>query len=280
LIITDIADRHTKVEDVLKGIDIPSRQVMIEARIVLANDSFGRELGSRLGIQKQANIGGNNVAGISTSMAGSGIASTSVAQSGINGTSNINLPTTLFSGSNVNAPALGFTLLNAASNTLLNLELQALESDNRGKVISNPKVITTNLKPAVILQGTQIPYTNNTSTTSGATVTFKDAVLCLLVAPQVLNNDDIILDVEVQKDQPDTAYTPPAINVKRVLTQVRVKNGETAVLGGIFEQTQTNNTNKVPLLGDIPVLGALFRNNQKTDDKTEMLIFLTPRILQ
>jgi type IV pilus assembly protein PilQ len=277
LIITDIADRQAKVEEVLKGIDLPSKQVMIEARIVLADDSFGRQLGARLGIQKQADIGGNNKLGVSTSMAANGIASTSVAQSGINGTSNIDLPTTAFGG--INAPALGFTLLNAASGTILNLELQALESDNRGRVISNPKVITTNLKPAVILQGTQIPY--QTVSNSGTQTTFKDALLCMLVAPQVLNNDDIILDVEVQKDaQGVDTSAGPAINVKRVLTQVRVKNGETAVLGGIFEQTQRNDTNKVPLLGDVPVLGALFRNNSKTDEKTEMLIFLTPRILQ
>jgi type IV pilus assembly protein PilQ len=278
LIITDIADRQAKVEEVLKGIDLPSKQVMIEARIVLADDSFGRQLGARLGIQKQANVGGNNVAGISTSMAAtSGIASTSVAKSGINGNNNIDLPTTAFGG--INAPALGFTLLNAASGSILSLELQALESDNRGRVISNPKVITTNLKPAVILQGTQIPY--QTVSNSGTQTTFKDALLCMLVAPQVLNNDDIILDVEVQKDaQGVDTSAGPAINVKRVLTQVRVKNGETAVLGGIFEQTQRNDTNKVPLLGDVPVLGALFRNNSKTDEKTEMLIFLTPRILQ
>jgi type IV pilus assembly protein PilQ len=208
-----------------------------------------------------------------------GSASTTLASGGLNSANtgyNVNLPTTLFG---VSAPSLGFTLINAASESLINLELQALESDNRGKILSNPKVITTNLKPAVILQGTQIPY--QTVSQSGTQTTFKDALLCLLVAPQVLNNDDIIMDVEVQKDAEGASTTAgPAINVKRVLTQVRVKNGETAVLGGIFEQTQRNDTSKVPLLGDVPVLGALFRNNSKSDDKSEMLIFLTPRILQ
>jgi type IV pilus assembly protein PilQ len=273
LIVTDIADRQTKVEEVLKGIDIPSKQVMIEARIVIADDSFGRELGAKLGIQRYSGGTGTGIAAT-----GSGSYSAATASSTVSPTYNVNLPATN-TLSTASVASLGYTLIDAANNRLLSLELSALETDQRGKVISNPKVITTNLKPAVILQGTQIPYQTSSANT-GTNTQFKDALLCLLVAPQVLNNDDIILDVEVQKDQPDTSYTPPAINVKRVETQVRVKNGETAVLGGIFEQTQRNDTNKVPLLGDIPVLGALFRNNAKSDEKTEMLIFLTPRVLQ
>ena len=157
-----------------------------------------------------------------------------------------------------------------------------MEADQRGKIVSNPRVVTQNQNPAVILQGQQIPYTTADTTGSAATNTteFVDALLCLLVDPQVLNNEDIILDVEVQKDAAgeSTSGAPP-INRRRVKTQVRVKNGETAVLGGIFEQETRNDTNKVPLLGDIPVLGALFRNNYKVDDKTELMIFLTPRVL-
>ncbi len=274
LIITDIADRHAKVEEVLKGIDQPSRQVMIEARIVLADDSFGRHIGARLGLQTRGEFNGTAAA-----LASTAAGSSAVANRGFIPTDtgyNVDLPTTLFG---ISSPSVGFTLLNAASESLINLELQALEADNRGKIVSNPKVITTNLKPAVILQGKQIPY--QTVSQSGTQTTFKDALLCLLVAPQVLNNEDIIMDVEVQKDAEGAATDAgPAINVKRVLTQVRVKNGETAVLGGIFEQTQRNDTSKVPLLGDLPLLGALFRNNSKSDSKTEMLIFLTPRILQ
>jgi type IV pilus assembly protein PilQ len=259
LIITDIADRQNKVEEVLKGIDIPSKQVMIEARIVVANDGFGRNLGVKLNF--------NHDFGPRSSMStGLGMAAGNSLASGVN-------PATL-----------GYTLINSASSKILDLELTALEEDQRGKIISNPKVITTNLKPAVILQGTQIPYVSASANT-GPTTTFKDAVLCLLVAPQVLNNDDIILDVEVQKDAPNASAATsgtsgPGIDVNRVLTQVRVKNGETAVLGGIFSQEQHNDTNKVPLLGDIPVFGALFRNNAKSDEKKEMLIFLTPHILE
>lgn len=140
--------------------------------------------------------------------------------------------------------------------------------------------MTTNLRPAVILQGTQIPY-QTTSGTQGTQTSFKDALLCLLVSPQVLNNDSIILNVEVTKDaQGANTDAGPAINVRRVKTQVRVNNGETAVLGGVFEQTVRNDTDKVPFLGDIPVLGHLFKRNSKSDEKSEMLIFLTPRILQ
>lgn len=275
LIITDIEDRHAKVEEVLKGIDKPARQVLIEARIVLADDGFGRHLGTRLGFQTTGVFNGTSAA-LSTGMSTSGTNADSLAKAGSIGTStgfNFNLPTS------VGAPAFGFTLLSPSSETLISLELQALETDNRGKILSNPKVITTNLKPAVILQGTQIPY--QTTSADGTQTAFKDALLCLLVAPQVLNNDDVILDVEVTKDaQGETTDAGPAINVKRVQTQVRVKNGETAVLGGIYEQTQRNDSSKVPLLGDVPLLGALFRNNAKTDTKSEMLIFLTPRIIQ
>lgn len=271
LVITDILDRHAKVEEVLKGIDLPAKQVMIEARIVLADDGFGRHLGARLGFNTRGEFGGTAV-GVSSTLENSA----SLANQGFTGSSpvNLNLP------SSVVAPTLGFTLLNAAAETLIGLELQALESDNRGKILSNPKVITTNLKPAVILQGEQIPY--QTISQDGIKTTFKDALLCLLVSPQVLNNDDIILDVEVTKDARGEMIegAGPALNVKRVLTQVRVKNGETAVLGGVFEQLQRNDTDKVPLLGDLPVLGHLFRNNSKVDEKTEMLIFLTPKLLQ
>jgi type IV pilus assembly protein PilQ len=143
-------------------------------------------------------------------------------------------------------------------------------------------VVTTNLRPAVILQGTQIPYQTSSGVGVAPTTSFKDALLCLLVSPQILNNDSVILNVEVTKDAAGTVQADGQfpINVKRVKTQVRVNNGETAVLGGIFEQTVRNDTNKVPFLGDLPILGNLFKQNSKSDAKTEMLIFLTPRILQ
>lgn len=273
LVVTDTLDRQLAVEEVLKSVDLPSKQVMIEARVVLADDTWARDLGSKLGFQSSGKSG-NTQLGIGT-YTSSGVGATT----GIGGITS-SPPTNVNLGLTNPAGSLGFTVFNTNAAAILSLELQALETDNRGKIVSNPRVVTTNLRPAAILSGTQIPY-QTTSGTQGTNTTFKDALLCLLVSPQILNNDSIILDVEVQKDaQGATTTAGPAINVKRVKTQVRVKNGETAVLGGIFEQTVRNDTDKVPFFGDIPVLGNFFKTNHKTDDKTELLIFLTPRVLQ
>mgnify|MGYP001764923899 CR=1 FL=1 len=273
LVVTDTPDRHAEVERVLAEIDIPTRQVMIEARIVFADDSFGRDLGAKLGLHSVGTPGGTTIGVSNTGTNARGLATgTAVtSQTGYN----VQLPT---AAGVPNAGTLGMSILNAAANTLLSLELQALEQDNRGRIVSNPRVVTTNLKPAVILQGSQIPY--QTVSDNGTETEFKDALLCLLVAPQILNNDSVILNVEVQQDaQGVDTDAGPAINVRRVKTQVRVNNGETAVLGGIFEQITRNDTSKVPLLGDLPILGNLFRSNSKMDEKTELLIFLTPRLL-
>jgi type IV pilus assembly protein PilQ len=269
LVVTDTLDRHLQVEGVLKSVDVPTKQVMIEARIVIADDTFSRDLGAKFAIRGTGQINGGRF----------GISDGSNNSIDIINAGNVTPET----GFNVNLPVtggqtLGFSIVNAASTVMLGLELQALEADNRGKIVSNPRVVTTNLRPAAILQGTQIPY--RTTSNEGTQTEFKDALLCLLVSPQVLNNDSIILNVEVQKDAvgADTD-AGPAINVKRVKTQVRVNNGDTAVLGGIFEQNLRNDTSKVPFLGDLPVLGNLFKSNSKSDEKSEMLIFLTPRIL-
>jgi len=266
LVVTDTLDRHAAIEEVLKSVDLPSKQVMIEARIVIADDTFSRDIGAKLGIK--------TADGANTKSAISDTAASSASLIGQTAASNVNLPV-------IGGSSLGFSILSSSANLLLSLELSAMEADNRGKIVSNPRVVTTNLRPAVILQGTQIPYQTDAGTGVQATTTFKDALLCLLVSPQVLNNDSIILNVEVTKDAVGAeAGGQPSINVKRVKTQVRVNNGETAVLGGIFEQTLRNDTDKVPFLGDLPVLGNLFKKNSKSDTKSEMLIFLTPRILQ
>jgi len=271
LVVTDTLDRHAAIEEVLKSVDLPSKQVMIEARIVVADDTFGRDLGVKLGFQGSGKSGdtgfGLGTYNTSATAATTGISATAPA-------TNVNLGV-------AGAPNLGFTIFDASAAAILSLELQALEVDNRGKIVSNPRVVTTNLRPAVILQGEQIPIVTPGSANTPATTTFKDALLCLLVNPQVLNNDSIILNVEVTKDARGAVYGDNvAINAKRIKTQVRVNNGETAVLGGIFEQTLRNDTDKVPFLGDLPVLGNLFKKNSKSDTKSEMLIFLTPRILQ
>ncbi|MHB1334126.1 MAG: type IV pilus secretin PilQ [Sulfuriferula sp.] len=272
LIVSDVASKQEEVRELLKQIDVPSRQVMIEARVVVADDGFSRQLGVRFGVQhgrKGDSVGVSNTA----SNAANGITS------GVNGAAPFNVDLPAITGGAA-AGTLGLSLINLGSGNLVSLELSALEADNRGKIISNPRVVTSNQRPAVILQGTQIPYITPGTANSPPTVTFKDAFLCLLVNPQILNNDSVILNVEVQKDAVGQAVAGnPAIDTKRVKTQVRLKNGETAVLGGIYEQTVRTDVSKVPLLGDIPVFGNLFKTTGKQNQKTELLIFLTPRII-
>lgn len=270
LIITDTARKIQEIRELLARLDVPARQVMIEARVVVATDGWSRDLGARLNfaaINRVGNIGGDpHQIGGSTP----GAPATGGGQS--------------LSDISSSAANLSLSLLNLANGNLLSLELRALEADEKGKVISNPRVVTSNQKPAVILNGTQIPYV--TESNSGGlitrTVTFKDAFLCLLVDPQILNNDSIILNVEVQKDAVSNladAFNNPAINTKRIKTQVRVNNGETLVLGGIFDGDESSTVSKVPLLGDVPVFGNLFKTTTKKNSKTELIIFLTPRIL-
>ncbi len=272
LIVSDVASKQEEVRQLLKQIDVPAKQVMIEARVVVADDGFSRQLGVRFGVQHGRpgdSVGISNTA----ANAASGISS------GVNGAAPFNVDLPAITGGAA-AGTLGLSLINLGSGNLVSLELSALEADNRGKIISNPRVVTSNQRPAVILQGTQIPYITPGTANSPPTVTFKDAFLCLLVNPQILNNDSVILNVEVQKDAVGQAVQGnPAIDTKRVKTQVRLKNGETAVLGGIYEQTVRTDVNKVPLLGDIPVFGNLFKTTNKQNAKTELLIFLTPRII-
>jgi type IV pilus assembly protein PilQ len=285
LIINDTARKIQEVRELLAKIDVPARQVMIEARVVIADDSFARQLGVRLGsgIGGTTSIGGSET-GIG--VAGSINDSITIAAGGTVSSAVPNVDLGITSTLTGATPAsLGLTLLNIATGNLIALELQALEADNRGKVISNPRVVTTNQKPAVILQGVQIPYSTAEASTTGGTgtntVQFVDAFLCLLVDPQILNNDSVILSVEVQKDAPGvtSAAGLPAIDRRRVKTQVRVNNGETVVLGGIYETISRDDASKVPFLGDLPFLGLLFKNTDRREIKTETLIFLTPRIL-
>jgi len=276
LIITDTARKIQEIRELLARLDVPTRQVMIEARVVIADSSWGRQLGARLGSGLTKTIGGGDGA---TRIGFSGNQLSAEAGTVSN---NVNLPIS----SSTTPGSFGLSLLNIATGNLISLELQALEADNRGKILSSPRIVTSNQKPAVILQGEQIPYI--TQTVSGGvattTVTFKDAFLCLLVDPQILNNDSIIMNVEIQKDARGeviqaAGLSAPTIETKRAKTQVRVNNGETAVLGGIFEELDRNDVDKVPFLGDVPFLGNLFKNSNKQKEKIELLIFLTPRIL-
>lgn len=264
LIITDTPRKIQEIRELLARLDVPARQVMIEARVVVATDGWSRDLGARLRFTAANDIGKKQIFGGPLSIGGVG------------GGQGLPIDTTGSMGN------LSLSLLNLANGNLLGLELRALEADNRGKVISNPRVMTSNQKPAVILNGTQIPYITPAALGTPATVTFKDAFLCLLVDPQILNNDSIILTVEVQKDAVrdiDNVGQNPAIDTKRIKTQVRVNNGETLVLGGIYDGNETSSVSKIPLLGDVPVFGNLFKTTTKENSKTELIIFLTPRIL-
>ncbi len=259
LIITDTPSKIQEVRELLARLDVPARQVMIEARVVVATDGWSRDLGARLNFT-QATTGDLWGDPYRAGAAGIGQALPQV----------------------VGAADMTLSLLNLANGNLLSLELRALEAEDRGKVISNPRVMTSNQKPAVILNGTQIPYITPGTANNPATVTFKDAFLCLLVDPQILNNDAIILTVEVQKDAVRDIQNigdNPAIDTKRIKTQVRVNNGETLVLGGIFDGSEASTVSKVPLLGDVPVFGNLFKTTGKSNSKTELIIFITPRII-
>ena len=303
LIITDTTKKIQEIRDLLVRLDVPTRQVMIEARVVVADSGWSRDLGAKLGV-----VGINRAGRYNTGLAGtqneaSGIANGFFPTQPIKGTVSNPTPTNPFAtvevpvggtGTNmVNFPAgtgaaqIALALLDKSTGNLLSLELSALEAENRGKIMSNPRVMTSNQKPAVILNGTQIPYITPGTNDQPATVQFKDVFLCLLVDPQILNNDSLIMTVEVQKDNVDPTgtvsigggVTVPAIATKRVKTQVRVNNGETLVLGGIYDQVEQKNVEKVPFLGDLPVLGNMFKRTLKLDNKTELLIFLTPRIV-
>jgi len=193
---------------------------------------------------------------------------------------NVNLPVTSPAGQ------LALTLINLGSGNLINLELSALEAEARGKVISSPRVVTADNQKAHIEQGTEIPYVTPGSANSPATVSFKKAVLRLDVTPQITPDNRIIMTVEIRKDsvgqyvQLGGGFQVPSIDTKNVTTQIAVNNGDTAVIGGIFEETVRNDVDKVPFLGDLPFFGYLFKTTGKSNEKTELLIFLTPRVVK
>jgi type IV pilus assembly protein PilQ len=284
IIVVDTSDRLLDVRKLIGKLDVPVRQVMIESRIVIADNEFAKDLGVRFGV-----TGISNRSTVTTTSGSLNSTDVVVNQGITNGTP---LPTPVTPGAledrlNVNLPALppagsagsiAFAIL--GSNALVDLELSALESQGRGEVISNPRVVTSNQHEALIKQGTQIPYQEASS--SGATsVSFKDAVLSLRVTPQITPDERIILDLAINKDSVGGEFAGvPAIDTKEVQTQVLIDNGATVVLGGVYEQNKLNSTTKIPFLGDLPFLGALFRSKTTSDDKSELLIFVTPKILK
>lgn len=287
LFVTDIPSKLEQVQQLITKLDIPIRQVLIEARIVEADDRFGRSLGVRLGGSDLRGIRGGQpgypVSGTDRVAIGGSYNAVSMTTTETENaldtlnTSFVNLPST---GAGGFAPAaFAISLFSSAANRFLNLEISALEADGRGKIVSSPRVVTADQVKALIEQGTEYPY--QTATSSGATaIAFRKANLKLEVTPQITPEGSIILDVDVNKDsRGETTTAGIAINTKHVQTQVLVENGGTVVIGGIFEQEEVEDVTKVPLLGDIPVVGNLFKNRSKTANKRELLIFLTPRVI-
>jgi type IV pilus assembly protein PilQ len=285
LFVQDTPSRLEEVRRLIAKIDIAVRQVMIEARIVEANDAFSRNIGARLGIH-DGQASGHRILGQNSPrfLAGAGLADTGFHTGQIATTpdffgnaTNVNLPA---AGLNAfNAGQFSFILFNSAATRFLNLELTALEADGKGKIIASPRVLTADQVEALIEQGTEIPYQQATS--SGATaVAFRKANLALKVKPQITPDGNVMMTLDVNKDQPGP--TTPAgvqINTKHVKTEVLVENGGTVVIGGIFEQNDRTDVTKIPLLGDIPGIGWLFKNSTTTSNKTELLVFITPRVV-
>jgi type IV pilus assembly protein PilQ len=274
LLILETRERIAEIRGLVSRLDIPVRQVLIESRIVIANEDFARELGTRFGVSTIGTIG-NATVGQSGSNAGSRDVLAGNLPS-LNDSYAVNLPGT------AGAPSLGWSIL--GSNFLIDLELSALQSEGRGEVISTPRVVTANGKQATIEQGREIPY-QSSSGNSGTQTQFKKAVLSLIVTPQITPDNRVVMDLGVTNDsQGENVATgvgqAPAIDTRRLDTQVLIRSGETVVLGGVFQQENRNSTGKVPFLGDIPLLGNLFRNSTRSDTKRELLIFVTPKVLQ
>jgi len=300
LLVMETGQRLAEIRDMVTKLDVPVTQVLIEARIVVATDDFSRDLGARFGFtgldtfEKRRGISttSGTLEGTDTMVAGS------IDSLIENGTV---LPTTIPTGEggvpqrlNVNLPAIpaggtpaSLALAILGQDFLVDLELSALQAEGKGEILSNPRVLTANQKMASIRQGVEIPYQQSAGGSSGGTsIAFKEAVLSLQVTPQITPDNRVIMDLKVTRDNVG-ALVPtgsggfvPSIDKRELNTQVLVSNGETIVLGGVYEQETSNTVNKIPLLGDIPLLGALFRQSSKGDTKRELLIFITPKIVQ
>jgi len=285
LFVQDTPSRLEEVRKLIAKIDVPVRQVMIEARIVEASELFNKNLGVRLGYAEDARTtGASHTVSGAPLVLGADLGNTGQAAGLVQGTPVITGP-----GLQTNLPAAGlnafnagtfsFMLFNAAMSRILSIEISALEADGKGKTISSPRVLTADQVEAVIEQGTEIPYQQATS--SGATsVAFRKANLSLKVKPQITPDGNIIMTLDVNKDEPG-ATTPAGISIstKHVKTEVLIENGGTVVIGGIYDQRDRTDNTRVPFFGDLPYIGFLFRNQVNTSSKTELLVFVTPRIV-
>jgi type IV pilus assembly protein PilQ len=291
LFVSDIPSKLEEIQLLISRIDIPVRQVLIEARIVEADDSFGRALGVRLGGSDlrglRGGVPGYPVAGDTRIVPGSSLNAVGYQTSQIpatgtlpfNDSTFVNLPANTSNFGGASPATFALSLFSATANRFLNLELSALEATGRGKIVSSPRVVTADQEKATVAQGEELPY--QAATSSGATsVQFRKAALRLDVQPQITPEGNVILDVDVSKDSVGRATTAGfAIDTKQVKTKVLVENGGTVVIGGIYTQVEKEELNKVPLLGDLPFVGNLFQNKARVANKTELLVFITPKII-
>nr|WP_293244977.1 type IV pilus secretin PilQ family protein [Panacagrimonas sp.] len=278
LLILETREVISEIRSLIASLDIPIKQVLIESRVVIANNDFSKELGARFGVS-HVNTLNNSTIGIGGTAEGARTARGGVVPGLASGGLNWDLPAA------TNAGSIGLAIL--GSDYAVDLELSALQAEGRGEVISSPRVLTSNAKQASIEQGVEIPYQQNSGGGGGSTnITFKKAVLSMTVTPQITPDSRVIMDLNVTQDTVGDIVptgdggTAPAINTREVNTQALVDNGATVVLGGIFVTENRNDVSKVPLLGDVPILGALFRNRLTVANKDELLIFVTPKILQ
>ncbi len=280
LLINDTVDQLEEIRALVHRLDVPIRQVLIESRIVIASDDFNKDIGVRWGLNRNTvNPGGVGTGdGFALSGSANGVQSLLAGEVAGNSRFNVNLP-----GSNP-AGSLGVALAKLPFGTLLELELSAMQAEGTGEVISSPRVITANQHEAYIEQGVEIPYLEASS--SGATsVSFRKAVLGLTVTPQITPDDRIVMDLKVNKDTVGEIFGAgslqvPSIDTREVSTQVLVDNGETVVLGGVYEQTLLNKVDMVPFFGNLPLIGRLFQHTTNQDDKSELLVFVTPKIIK
>jgi type IV pilus assembly protein PilQ len=290
LLVQDTADKLTDIRRLVQTLDVPVKQVLIEARIVIVSDTFERDLGARFGVTSAQKSGSNGL----LSVTGNGVGADGMTQSAISNLASTGkvTPVTvplLDNRYQVNLPAantngsIGLSLLGGSY--IVDLELSAAQNEGKSETLSSPRIITANQKQATIMQGVEIPYQESAS--SGATTTqFKNAVLSLKVTPLITPDNRVILDLDVSDDSVGqqvtsaTGGTVPSIDTREIITQVLVNDGQTVVLGGILDTTKSKSANKVPFLGDIPVLGNLFKSTTNINNKTELLIFITPKILR
>ena len=275
LLLRDTAQQLVQIRKLIEQLDIPVRQVLIESRIVIANNDFSKELGVRFGASKYKSSNSKYVTdgAISGTLDGAREVIAGGSPTGDNGL-NVNLPVANAAGT------FALALAKLPFGHILELELSAMQEEGKGEIISSPRVITSNQQTAIIEQGTEIPYQEASS--SGATsVSFKEAVLKLEVTPQITPDDRIVMDLKVNKDEVGTVFLGvPSIDTRSVQTQVLVDNGETVVLGGIYEQSKSSGSTRVPFFGDLPYVGFLFKTTNKSDVKRELLIFVTPKIIK